>query len=180
MTRCRLQVCVRGVVQGVGFRPFAYTNAVALGLSGSVCNDTSGAVIEVEGDRGDIDEFLSRLDEAAPPLAVIDAVATQPIPLLGGTGFTIADSSRSGGARTLVSPDVAMCTACVGASACPSFRTTLCCPLPTRADRIAGISADAVTRAPSSRPSVRNETAFRSMNQRPSHPPSTTSTCPLT
>ncbi|HJT94616.1 MAG TPA: Sua5/YciO/YrdC/YwlC family protein, partial [Mycobacterium sp.] len=122
MTRCRLQVCVRGVVQGVGFRPFAYTNAVALGLSGSVCNDTSGAVIEVEGDRGDIDEFLSRLDEAAPPLAVIDAVATQPIPLLGGTGFTIADSSRSGGARTLVSPDVAMCTACAAEQRDPANR----------------------------------------------------------
>ena len=60
MTRRRLQVRVRGVVQGVGFRPFVYTTAVALGLSGSVRNDTSGAVIEVEGDGSDIDDFLTR------------------------------------------------------------------------------------------------------------------------
>ena len=50
--RRRLRVCVRGVVQGVGFRPFVYASAAALGLSGSVRNDSSGAVIEVEGDAG--------------------------------------------------------------------------------------------------------------------------------
>ena len=48
--RRRLRICVHGVVQGVGFRPFVYTTAAALGLSGSVRNDSSGAVIEVEGD----------------------------------------------------------------------------------------------------------------------------------
>jgi hydrogenase maturation protein HypF len=112
MTRHRLQVRVRGVVQGVGFRPFVYTTAVALGLSGSVRNDTSGAVIEVEGDGSDIDEFLTRLDESPPPLAVIESIDTTPVPAAGGTGFTIADSSRSGGDRTLASPDVAMCAEC--------------------------------------------------------------------
>ena len=50
--RRRLRVCVHGVVQGVGFRPFVYTTAAALGLSGSVRNDSSGAIIEVEGDAG--------------------------------------------------------------------------------------------------------------------------------
>ena len=99
MTRRRLQVRVRGVVQGVGFRPFVYTTAVALGLSGSVRNDTSGAVIEVEGDGSDIDDFLTRLDECSPPLAVIESVDTKPVPVIGGTGFTIADSSRSDGGR---------------------------------------------------------------------------------
>ena len=44
-------ICVHGVVQGVGFRPFVYTTAAALGLSGTVRNDSSGAIIEVEGDR---------------------------------------------------------------------------------------------------------------------------------
>ena len=49
--RRRLRVCVHGVVQGVGFRPFVYTCAAAAGLTGSVRNDSSGAIIEVEGDE---------------------------------------------------------------------------------------------------------------------------------
>ena len=122
MTRRRLQVRVRGVVQGVGFRPFVYTTAVALGLSGSVRNDTSGAVIEVEGDGSDIDDFLTRLDECSPPLAVIESVDTKPVPVIGGTGFTIADSSRSDGGRTLASPDVAMCAECAAEQRDPANR----------------------------------------------------------
>ncbi len=86
--RRRLRVCVRGVVQGVGFRPFVYTTAAALGLSGSVRNDSSGAIIEVEGAPADVDEFLDRLRDAPPPLAVVEAVDTRPIPAVGGTGFT--------------------------------------------------------------------------------------------
>jgi hydrogenase maturation protein HypF len=122
MTRRRLEVRVRGVVQGVGFRPFVYTTAVALGLSGSVRNDTSGAVIEVEGDGGDIDEFLARLGDRPPPLAVIESIDTQYIPIVGGTGFHIADSSRSGGGRTLASPDVAMCAECAAEQRDPADR----------------------------------------------------------
>ncbi len=110
--RQRLRVCVRGVVQGVGFRPFVYTTSAALGLSGCVRNDSSGAIIEVEGDAAAIDEFLHRLRDQPPPLAIIESIATEDIPVLGGTGFTIADTSRSGTGRTLASPDVAMCADC--------------------------------------------------------------------
>ena len=121
-TRRRLRVCVHGVVQGVGFRPFVYTTAAALGLSGSVRNDTAGAVIEVEGDPAELDRFLTRLREEPPPLAVIESIGTQDIPLLGGTGFAIADTSRSDGGRTLVSPDVAMCAECAAEQRDPSNR----------------------------------------------------------
>ncbi|HYZ67112.1 MAG TPA: acylphosphatase, partial [Mycobacterium sp.] len=78
--RRRVRICVRGVVQGVGFRPFVYTTAAALGLAGSVRNDSSGAIIEVEGRAPDIDEFLRRLQDQPPPLAVLEAVETQSIP----------------------------------------------------------------------------------------------------
>ena len=71
--RRRLRVCVRGVVQGVGFRPFVYTCAAAHALSGSVRNDSSGAIIEVEGDATDLDYFLARLIHHGPPLAVIES-----------------------------------------------------------------------------------------------------------
>ena len=121
-TRRRLRVCVHGVVQGVGFRPFAYTTAAALGLSGSVRNDTTGAVLEVEGDPQDLDRFLARLRDQPPPLAVIESIDTQVIPVVGGTGFVIADTSRSGGGRTLASPDVAMCAECAAELRDPSNR----------------------------------------------------------
>jgi hydrogenase maturation protein HypF len=110
--RRRLRVCVQGVVQGVGFRPFVYTTAAALGLSGCVRNDSSGAIIEVEGDPSDIDDFLHRLRDRPPPLAIIESIATEAIPVVGGTGFVIGDTSRSTTGRTLASPDVAMCAEC--------------------------------------------------------------------
>ena len=81
-----------GVVQGVGFRPFVYTTAASLGLAGTVRNDSAGAVIEVEGDTADVDTFLIRLRDQPPPLAVIEAVEVERVPLVGGTGFTIADT----------------------------------------------------------------------------------------
>jgi hydrogenase maturation protein HypF len=120
--RRRCEVRVGGVVQGVGFRPFVYTTAVALGLSGVVRNDSAGAVIELEGDGSDIDQFLIRLRERPPPLAVIESVEKHEIPVAGGTGFTIGDSSRSDGGRTLASPDVAMCGECAAEQRDPANR----------------------------------------------------------
>ena len=122
MTRRRFQIRVGGVVQGVGFRPFAYTTAVALGLAGSVRNDSAGAVIELEGDKRDIDQFLTTLGDRPPALAVIESVEQHEIPLAGGTGFTIADTSRSDGGRTLASPDVALCADCAAEQRDPANR----------------------------------------------------------
>ncbi|MDT5335889.1 MAG: hydrogenase maturation protein HypF [Mycobacterium sp.] len=120
--RRRLRICVNGVVQGVGFRPFVYTTAAALGLAGSVRNDSSGAIIEVEGNGTDIDEFLATLTDAPPPLAVLETIEKQSIPTVGGTEFTIADTSRSDGGRTLASPDVAMCADCASEQRDPHNR----------------------------------------------------------
>lgn len=122
MTRRRLRICAHGVVQGVGFRPFVYTTAAARGLSGSVRNDSSGAIIEVEGDTAAIADFLDRLKNHPPPLAVIESVQTQDIPLRGGTGFAITDTSHSAGGRTLASPDVAMCHDCSAEQRDPANR----------------------------------------------------------
>lgn len=106
----------------MGLRPFVYSCAAALSLTGCVRNDSSGAVIEVEGDAGDVEDFLGRLRDRPPPLAVIESVETRPIPLVGGTGFVIADTSRTDGGRTLTSPDVAMCAQCAAEQADPADR----------------------------------------------------------
>lgn len=121
-TRRRLRVRVRGVVQGVGFRPFVYTTAAALGLTGSVRNDSTGALIDVEGDTADVETFLIRLRDRPPPLAVIEGLDTEALPATGGTGFVIADTSRADGGRTLTSPDVAMCADCAAEQRDPRNR----------------------------------------------------------
>ncbi|MGK8512329.1 carbamoyltransferase HypF [Nocardia asiatica] len=110
--RLRRRLLVRGVVQGVGFRPFVYTTAAELALSGSVGNDSGGVVIEVEGGPAGLDEFAERLRLRPPPLAVVESVEQTDIPVRGGTGFHIAGTTRDGGGRTLASPDVAICADC--------------------------------------------------------------------
>ncbi len=85
-------------------------------------NDSAGAIIEVEGDALALDDFLMRLADSAPPLAVIESIETQDIPVVGGTGFVIADTSRSDGGRTLASPDVAMCAECAAEQRDPDNR----------------------------------------------------------
>ncbi len=110
--RVRRRLLVRGVVQGVGFRPFVYTTAVELALTGSVANDTDGVVIEIEGAEASVREFIRRVRESPPPLATVASVEESAVDARGGTGFLIGDTRRDGGGRTLVSPDVAICADC--------------------------------------------------------------------
>ncbi|AKS34761.1 carbamoyltransferase HypF [Mycolicibacterium goodii] len=120
--RRRLRVDVHGVVQGVGFRPFVYTTAAAFGLTGEVRNDSTGAIIEIEGDAVDLQRFLHRLRDAPPPLAVIESVDVRSLPVARGTGFRIADTARADGGRTLAAPDVAMCAQCAAEQRDPHNR----------------------------------------------------------
>ncbi|KWX01211.1 (NiFe) hydrogenase maturation protein HypF [Carbonactinospora thermoautotrophica] len=110
----RLRVTVEGVVQGVGFRPFVHRLATELGVAGFVGNDSSSVFIEVQGPSPKVEEFLRRLRTDAPPLARIVALRADPVaPVAGESGFRIVASRSADGARTLVSPDVAVCDDCV-------------------------------------------------------------------
>ncbi|MEC4574993.1 carbamoyltransferase HypF [Streptomyces virginiae] len=118
----RRRVTVRGVVQGVGFRPYLYTRATGLGLAGHVTNTPEGVVAEVEGAPAAVSRFCEHLAADAPPLAVVDAVDHHEVPVAGGAGFTIVASRGGGPARTLVSPDVATCADCLAELADPADR----------------------------------------------------------
>ncbi len=103
---------VRGAVQGVGFRPFVWTMARDLGLSGWVLNDAEGVLLEAEGRR--TERFLDRLRRDAPPLARIDALETNYLAPVGAPpGFEIRRSAKGTAARTMVTPDMATCPACL-------------------------------------------------------------------
>ena len=106
----RLRLRVRGAVQGVGFRPFAYGLATRLDLAGYVRNGPDGVVVEIEGRRAG--EFIERLRGAPPPLARIDAIEVEPLAPRGEAGFAIAPS-EGGLARTRIVPDTAVCEACL-------------------------------------------------------------------
>ncbi|CAO3379346.1 carbamoyltransferase HypF [Azospirillum argentinense] len=107
----RLRLRVRGQVQGVGFRPFLYGLAHRLALTGWVLNDGDGVLAEVQGEA--LERFLTALAQDAPPLARIDAIETDVIPVQPDeTGFAILASQR-GAVTTGVAPDAAVCPACL-------------------------------------------------------------------
>ena len=112
-TRERLRVT--GTVQGVGFRPFVYRHAVALGLAGYVLNDSAGVLIEVEGPAEAVAELTRLLIEDAPPLARVTGVATERLQTSGTTvgAFHIVESQHSGSADVPISIDTATCADCL-------------------------------------------------------------------
>jgi len=108
----RLEIAIRGVVQGVGFRPFVFLLAEELALSGWVRNDSRGVFIEVEGPEPALSTFLERLRADKPALAIIDALDARWSEPVGLEGFEIRHSADSGEKTAAVLPDLAMCPAC--------------------------------------------------------------------
>jgi hydrogenase maturation protein HypF len=103
---------IRGVVQGVGFRPWIYRLATRQGLSGHVRNDATGVTIEAFGPDEAIDGFMRGLDEA-PPAAAIREVRSWTIPADAPDGFTIVHSEETAERRVSIPPDLATCPDCL-------------------------------------------------------------------
>ncbi len=114
MTQERAEIIrVRGVVQGVGFRPTVWRLARRCGLRGSVANDGEGVRIHACGPAAVLESFVRALVEEAPPLARVDAIERAPGALLeADAGFRIV-ASEPGLAHTGVVPDAATCPDCV-------------------------------------------------------------------
>ena len=106
----RVLINIKGVVQGVGFRPFVYNLAKSLNLKGTVTNTSDGVAIDIEGE--DITSFIDRLPKEAPPLSEINKIDISPIPLYGHKDFEIV-KSRDSGSFTLISSDVSICDDCL-------------------------------------------------------------------
>jgi hydrogenase maturation protein HypF len=107
------RISARGVVQGVGFRPFVYQLATKYDLKGWVCNTSEDVKIEVQGESKDLKHFLSELQNNAPPLASIESVTVTYHPPADYTSFEIRHSVSEEGKYQLVSPDIATCPACL-------------------------------------------------------------------
>ncbi|OEJ57273.1 carbamoyltransferase HypF [Streptomyces agglomeratus] len=118
----RRRVTVRGVVQGVGFRPFLYVLATELELTGHVTNTPEGVVAEVQGAPSAVARFCAAISTHAPTLARVESVDHHEVPAAGGAGFAIVASRTDGAARTLVPPDTATCADCLTELADPADR----------------------------------------------------------
>ena len=112
------QIRVRGLVQGVGFRPYVWRLANELGLNGWVRNDGAGVTVAVDGEK--VPEFIARLPREAPRLARIDAIDSAPAEV-AGTGFAILES-RAGTVATAIGPDAAICPDCIADICDPANR----------------------------------------------------------
>lgn len=108
----RRRIELRGVVQGVGFRPFVYRIAVECGIRGRVFNSSDGVVIEAEAGEESLARFSSLLKTDLPPLARIDELTVAAIDPQGDTEFTIDPSVSRSGRFSLAPPDVATCEEC--------------------------------------------------------------------
>jgi len=111
--RAALRLQVRGVVQGVGFRPFVYRVARAYGLAGWVLNAEAGVEIYLEGPPDALAAFVTALQREPPPAARVAEVIATPVPPEGLTDFTIRESQRQDRPSVRVSPDLPVCARCL-------------------------------------------------------------------
>ncbi|HBD87003.1 MAG TPA: carbamoyltransferase HypF, partial [Clostridiales bacterium] len=110
----RVRINVRGIVQGVGFRPFIHRLVREYHFSGWVRNTSFGAELELEGEKNRLTQFAEAIKSVHPALAVVESVEVSELSGLNHyNGFKIAESKGSAVMQTLVSPDVAVCQDCL-------------------------------------------------------------------
>src|ERR1700720_2968208 len=104
---------IRGVVQGVGFRPFVYRLARSNGLTGWVLNEEEGVEIHVEGEETTLRLFIEELKTQPPPAASLVTLRVVPAEPAGCTEFLILTSQRQRKPTVRVSPDLPVCEDCL-------------------------------------------------------------------
>ena len=110
---CSMKIDIRGIVQGVGFRPFVYNLARQYRLLGYVRNDASGVSIEIEGEKSRIEKFIANIKTESPPLAVIFDMQSYEIEPVGYDDFIISDSDDHEKKFVPISPEISTCSDCL-------------------------------------------------------------------
>jgi hydrogenase maturation protein HypF len=120
--RERRAIVVRGIVQGIGFRPFIYNLATRHHLGGFVKNRAGSVHIEVEGDTPALDQFFEELSRRPPPLAQIEHLSWEPRSIANVRQFVIEPSDSAAASPVFLSPDVATCADCLAELLSPADR----------------------------------------------------------
>ncbi|MCL1833458.1 MAG: carbamoyltransferase HypF [Leptospirales bacterium] len=109
----RVEIKIKGIVQGVGFRPAMSKQAAAMGLTGKIFNTRDSVNIEIQGDGQVVQRYIDRFYDFIPPNAVISSFSYNSLPVeLSDDEFIIVESIDSGPARFSIPPDLAICPAC--------------------------------------------------------------------
>lgn len=109
----RIKITVKGIVQGVGFRPAMAKQAVSMGLTGKVYNTRDSVEIEIQGNPETVQQYIDLFKTFIPQNALISFFSSHDImPLDNESDFNIIESSESGPTRFSIPPDIAMCSTC--------------------------------------------------------------------
>ncbi len=112
MVDCTYKITIKGTVQGVGFRPFIYQLAMRFELKGTVLNDSQGVTIIITCSSEVCEEFLKKIEEELPPLAVIDEQSSIQIEKQFFSDFSIVKTKEKGEVAVNIPSDVSICKAC--------------------------------------------------------------------
>jgi len=105
---------IRGIVQGVGFRPFVYQLARRSGVAGRVRNDSMGVVIDAFGRDDALDSFIAHIESDAPPAARVREIEWVAIPFQPGDAFEIGASTEADVRNVSIPADLSICDPCLG------------------------------------------------------------------
>jgi hydrogenase maturation protein HypF len=127
-----IQINIKGLVQGIGFRPFIYRLAKQYQQFGWIANTGHGVTIELEGEPAQQQRFILSLQNQAPPFAEIKSLTIHPLPLSGYQTFDFKNSITSDNKSSFVLPDISTCPECVSELFDPASRFyrypfTSCC-----------------------------------------------------
>ncbi|HER25361.1 MAG TPA: carbamoyltransferase HypF [Candidatus Atribacteria bacterium] len=112
--KVRKNIIIKGIVQGVGFRPFVHKLVQNCHLSGWVLNTNQGVEMDIEGKTEELNHFISDIKKELPPLARIEKIEVNQLPLTGYQGFYIKKSIvKEEDGFVLVSPDISICKDCL-------------------------------------------------------------------
>ena len=111
--RAARNICVQGIVQGVGFRPFVFRLASVNALHGWVLNAEEGLEIYLEGREQNLESFIRELKSHPPPAASISTVEVRPAEPVGVWEFSIRDSIRRQPPTVQIAPDQPLCGNCL-------------------------------------------------------------------
>jgi hydrogenase maturation protein HypF len=109
----RWRITVKGIVQGVGFRPFVYQLAQKFGIKGWVCNTAEGVLIEAESEERLLKVFVDSIRLNAPVTASVKESFIERLSPVGYTHFEIHNSFSGTSVDTVIPPDIATCEACL-------------------------------------------------------------------
>ncbi|KXK53356.1 MAG: acylphosphatase [Chlorobi bacterium OLB5] len=121
----KVKIVIRGVVQGVGFRPFIYRLATQLNIKGWIINSSQGVFIEAEAERELLDIFISRIKSDKPKNSYIQSFENTWLDTEGFSNFEIRNSLEEGSKTALVLPDISTCKDCLGEIFDPANRRYL-------------------------------------------------------